>query len=217
MAAKRRWDVQDHTMVREKAAMRRKYLPPQARVLDLFCGNGEMYARVYQERAEHYHGVDKRTIHNPAICTLADNVAYITRADLSGYNVFDLDDYGCPWRQLYLLLGKLKQAEVTVFMTDGLVLHQRVDGRVTKFASATERLRRDFNVPGMNRWYLPMFATMLLDAGKRYGWQTELATYFHNARRTVYYWCLKLSRGPRELTKGQRSAIMEEEGGAKWT
>ena len=68
------------------------------------------------------------------------------------------------------------------------------------------------NIPGLNRWYVDIFATMLLDLEKRYGWRTIKAEYFHNARRSVCYWALKMEKPPevgRDTSKGQKSPSSE--------
>ena len=194
MKRKKVWGKEDNSMAHQKALLRINNLPKRARVLDLFCGNGEMYNRAYKGRVEFYHGIDKEKIHNPKICTLTNNIVFITQNDIDDFNTFDLDDYGTPWKQLYLILKKLKRDEVTIFVTDGLVMHQKVGGTVTKFVSATEQVPRKMNIPGLNRWYVDIFATMLLDLEKRYSWKTAKAQYFHNERRTVYYWALKMER-----------------------
>ncbi len=194
MKRKKAWDKEDNSMAHQKALLRINNCPKRARVLDLFCGNGEMYNRAYKGRVEYYHGIDKEKIHNPEICALMNNIVYITRNDIDDFNTFDLDDYGTPWKQLYLILKKLDRDEVTIFVTDGLVLRQKMDGTVSKFVSATEQVPRKMNVPGLNRWYVDIFATMLLDLEKRYNWRTTKAQYLHNERRTVYYWALKMEK-----------------------
>ena len=192
--ASKQWGKKDNSMEREKAELRIRNLPAEARVLDLFCGSGEMYRRAYEGQVAYYHGVDKAKVHTPELCTLINNVVYVTRNNLSNYNVFDLDDYGTPWKLLYLILRKHPPGEVTIFVTDGLVAHQKIDGNVTKFVSATENVPRQMNLPGLNRFYVDIFATMLLDLERRYGWKTIRAQYFHNTRRTVYYWSLKMQK-----------------------
>jgi len=196
MAHKKTWDKTDNSMEAQKAELRIKYLPENAHVLDLFCGNGKMYESAYRNRVIHYHGVDKEKVHNLDICTLADNINFISTNDITKYNVFDLDDYGTPWKLLYLILRKLHRDKVTIFITDGLVLRQKMAGTVTKFVSATERVPQKMNLPGINRFYVDIFATMLKDVERRYGWETEKAVYFHNKKRTVYYWAVKLQHTP---------------------
>jgi hypothetical protein len=191
---KRRWKHEDNSMAFEKALMRIKYLPKEARVLDLFCGNGEMYKRAYKGRVVKYHGIDKKKVHDYNICELQNNLIYIKHNDLSRFNVFDLDDYGSPWKQLYMIIRKLPLGEYTFFITDGLVMHQKMTGKVAKFVSGTERVPQETNIPGANRFYVDMFGTMLKDLERRYGCEIMMSKYFHNERRTVYYWAVKIKK-----------------------
>ena len=92
MRHKKAWDKEDNSMAHQKALLRINNLPKRARVLDLFCGNGEMYNRAYKGRVEYYHGIDKEKIHNPKICTLTNNIVYITNTP-DDFNTFGLDDY----------------------------------------------------------------------------------------------------------------------------
>lgn len=190
----KQWGKVDNSSTALKAELRIRNLPESPAVLDLFCGAGQMYSAVYKGRAILYRGVDKEKIHDPEICTLTNNVAFIQQNNIDQYNVFDLDDYGSPWKQLYLILRKLNRPDVTIFITDGMIQHQKVNKNITRFMSATERLPRKANIPGLDRWYVDIFATMLLDIEKRYGWKVIKAEYFHNERRSVYYWCLKLEK-----------------------
>jgi hypothetical protein len=151
-----------------------------------------MYHRAYEGQVKGYRGLDKEKVHDSDVCTLIDNITYITRHDLSEYNVIDLDDYGCPWKLMYLILRKQPPGEITMYVTDGLVMHQKVDGKVTKFVSAIEHIPQSMTLTGINRFYEDLFATMLLDLDKRYGWKTTKAVFFHNEKRSVYYWALKM-------------------------
>ncbi|MCJ7633676.1 hypothetical protein MUP77_14960 [Candidatus Bathyarchaeota archaeon] len=186
------WKPQDNSMPAAKALLRRRYLPENASVLDCFCGSGEMYQLAYVGRVKSYLGLDKQNIHAPKLCMLINNLSYLAGSDLSIFNTFDLDDYGSPWRQFYLILKREKPRPITVYMTDGLIIHQKLTGGITHFVSGTERIPRKWNIPGLNRWYIDIFATMLLDVKQRFGWQTDKAVYFANDRETVYYWALKM-------------------------
>lgn len=201
------WGKEDNSMTAGKVALRLKNLPQEPIVLDLFCGTGKMYEGAYKGRAVEYHGVDKEKVHDESICTLEDNIQYVLKSDTSGYNVFDLDDYGTPWKLLYLIMQNAKQKVLTFFITDGLVKHQKVDGTVTKFVSATEQLPKKFNIPGLNRWYEDIFLTMLLDIEKRYGYSVTKTECFHNERRSVYYWCVKLKK-----IQGQKVNVYSDDG-----
>ena len=188
------WGKTDNSMEKEKGIMRERYLPKNARVLDLFCGNGKMYRRAYKDRTIYYHGIDKNKIHDIELCELNNNIVYITRHDLKDFNTFDLDDYGSPWKQFYIIVKKIPAGEYTFFITDGLVMHQKVDGEVTKFVSGTEQIPEGMNIPGLNRFYIDIFGTMLKDLERRYGCEIQLAKYFHNERRSVYYWVIKIKK-----------------------
>jgi len=189
------WESKDNSMVEEKAELRRRFLPEEAHVLDLFCGTGQMYDRAYKGRVTRYFGVDREKAHDMRLCAISDNQEWVRRNDIAGFNVFDLDDYGSPWPLLYLLLKELGRSEenLTIYLTDGLVIHQKLTGAVTRWVSATERLPRKMNVPGINRFYLDIFGTMLLDMQRRFGRRVERAAYFQNRKRTVYYWYLHLT------------------------
>lgn len=190
----RAWEKKDNTNMAAKIKIRKENLPKDARVLDLFCGEGEMYKQVYRDKVLSYHGVDKEKIHTPGLCTMTDNIFFITKNNLDEYNVFDLDDYGSPWKQMYLILKKLQRESVTLFITDGLVMKMSLGGDVTKFVSATEKIPRKFNIPGIGRWYIEIFATMLCDIKQRYGWEITFAQHARNQRGTVYYWCVKMRK-----------------------
>ena len=171
-------------MLLQKVELRLRNLPEIANVLDLFCGTGQMYRLAYEGRVQEYHGVDHKQIHDLKLCTLQNNNVYILTHDLSRYNVFDLDDYGCPWKELHLVMAKAKQPEITVFVTDGLVVHLKV----ISLLSATEQIPRSMKIPGLNRWYVDTFGTMLRGIERRYNYQVVKAQYFPNSRETVYYW-----------------------------
>ena len=183
----------DHSDASQKAELRRRYLPAGAKVLDLFCGLGEMYERVYKGNVALYHGVDNRKIHDPKLCTLLNNNIYITRRDVNQFDVFDLDDYGCPWKQLFLIMRRFRGPTATFFITDGLILSLKLGG-TARFIAATENIPRKYDIPSLSRWYIDIFATMLLRLEQRHGYKVETARYFPNERRRVYYWCIKIQK-----------------------
>lgn len=188
------WEKKDSTQLAAKVALRRAYLPKKANVLDLFCGRGEIYKRVYKGNVQFYLGIDNVKIHDPNICRLSKNTVFVAHNDINRFNVFDLDAYGTPWLLLYLILKKKLLGDITIFITDGLILSQKLHGKVTRNVSATEHIPRYMIIPAINRWYIDIFATMLLDVESRYGWKTVTAKYIFNDRKTVCYWCLKMRR-----------------------
>ena len=190
--SKKKWSKTDNSTVEGKVKLRRKHLPKNSNVLDLFCGNGNIYKGAYKNNCNMYVGIDKEKVHSEILCVKQDNIVFVEHNDISEFNVFDLDAYGCPWELFYRIIRKLSKKEVIFFITDGLVTFQKMNGNVNKFVSATERIPMGFNIPGINRFYVDIFATMLKDIERRYNYHTEEAKYFHNSKRTVYYWYLKL-------------------------
>ena len=73
-------------------------------------------------------------------------------------------------------------------------MHQKVDGTVTKFVSATEQVPRKMNIPGLNRVVGGLICYNAVDLKSAYNWKTVKAQYFHNERKTVYYWALKMEK-----------------------
>lgn len=185
------WEQLDNSAIDLKIEMRRKYLPPGARVLDCFCGKGRVYEAVYRDKVKLYFGIDNEKIHSLALCSLTDNLKYLASKDISEFNVFDLDAYGSPWKQMYMILKRSPQNEIVMFVTDGLVMNLKRNNHVTNLVSITESIPKWLNIPGVNRCYVDIFATMLLDATNRYGWEVKETVYMHNERRSVYYWYLQ--------------------------
>lgn len=77
-----------------------------ARVLDCFCGRGEMYRAVWREAAI-YAGCDARPWKQtdpPRF--VADNLRLLRALDLAQYNIFDMDAWGSPWGQMEIVLHR---------------------------------------------------------------------------------------------------------------
>lgn len=185
------WSKKDNSGKWHKINLRRKYLPKNAKVLDLFCGNGEIYKNVYKDRADKYIGIDKEKIHSEKICIKTNNLHYISKNNINDFNVFDLDDWGSPWKLLYLILKKYQGTKAIFFITDGLKLKMNINGNISKWVSATEKIPSEFNIPGLSRWYIEIFETMLLDIQNRFYLKIEKPVYLFNRQKTVCYWHLK--------------------------
>ncbi len=160
----------------------------------MFCGSGELYRAVYRHNCVKYQGVDRKTIHDKALCVLQNNESYVKTHEIAQYDVIDLDDYGCPWKLLYLCMARLVKAEVIVFLTDGIPLKLHLDPRPALFVAATQRLPWDMKIPGFTRWYLEMFGSMLKVGEDKYGYRVEEAKYFWNPGKNVCYWYLRLCK-----------------------
>ncbi len=179
-----------------KATLRERMLKgvEKPRVLDLFCGNGEMYKRVYAGRAAEYVGVDREKVHDRSLCLIMDNRQYVAAHDLSRFDVFDLDAYGCPWGLMYRVLERAGVGPITLFVTDGLAERLRRNNKPLQIVSATNRIPKGMRIPAAVRWYEAMFKTMLLELGARFGWRVTHGLYGFNSGKSVCYWGIRLER-----------------------
>lgn len=188
--------AKDNSSPELKARLRSHLLADveEPRVLDLYCGSGEMYKRVYGERATEYAGVDREKVHDRALCALMDNRRYLATHDITRFNVVDLDAYGCPWGILYRVLEKAGPGPLTVFITDGLPERLRRNGHGVHLSKAVNRIPKGMGIPAAFRFYEAMFKTMLLDVEERYGWHTVSGLSAWNAGKNVRYWGLRIAR-----------------------
>jgi hypothetical protein len=100
-------------------------------VLDIFCGNGEMYNSVWH-KAMNYQGIDKVKFFDfrNTLCGDADKL--IRRVDLTRFNIFDIDSYGSPYEILDYLTQTIRPSgDVAFVITDGISIDLRL-GRVCK-------------------------------------------------------------------------------------
>jgi hypothetical protein len=94
----------------------------KAHVFDAFCGEGHMHREVWHEAAS-YLGCDE--LFYPAddrLCYAADNLRVLRTVDLAPFTVFDLDAYGSPWEQLYIIAHRRKirpDENIGVVLTEG--------------------------------------------------------------------------------------------------
>ena len=101
-----------------------------ARVMDLFAGDGEMYSRVWH-KASTYVGCDLEWPKDKRKIFVVDNRRLMRSIDLSGFNVFDLDHYGSPWEHVLLLTKARAVAngeKVALVLTEGSNFKVRMGG-----------------------------------------------------------------------------------------
>lgn len=115
-----------------KADLRNELLDKikQPKVLEVFCGAGEMYHQVWH-KAEKYTGIDKVKYFDKrhTICGDARKALRLID-DLAEFNIFDIDAYGSPYEVLddILKLADI-QKPVGFCITDGIDMDLRL-GRV---------------------------------------------------------------------------------------
>lgn len=94
------------------------------RVLDTFCGRGDMHQAVWHQCAA-YHGIDQEWVKDERLQFVGDNREILRALDLYQWNVFDLDPFGSPWEQAYILSARRhvrKRERVGIVVTAGDVL-----------------------------------------------------------------------------------------------
>jgi len=190
---KRKNVPRDNTAGPIKERIRVLLLPEDAKVLDLFCGEGHVYHRVYKGKVSKYHGVDKAKVHDTSLCTIEDNKRWIDMHGVEGWNVFDLDDHSSPMDLLFKIMVKTEEPRVTVFVTDGSYGYMRLNGFPSKMVSATNSIPRTMNIPAIVRWYNDIFLTELARVCERTGYTVTRLIVADNSvaapqRTSTKYW-----------------------------
>lgn len=97
-----------------KIALRKKYTPKGAYVLDCFAGEGKIWDQVNKET-----NLDVKTLmidekDYGLVSLKGDNVKFLKTLDLSKFQVIDLDAYGFPYEQLSILFNRDYRGDVFV-------------------------------------------------------------------------------------------------------
>ena len=120
--------------VRAKAAVRQDILDrigaENARVFDAYCGDGMMYREVWHKAAVCV-GCDEEFYNDDRIAFNADNRRVMRAIDLQEFNIFDMDSYGSPWEQLFILgfRRRVKPGEqIAIILTEGQGMKLKLGG-----------------------------------------------------------------------------------------
>lgn len=185
--------LSDNSWEVEKIKLRKKFLPKNARVLDLYCGNGHMYKSVYSNKVSIYTGVDKEKIFDNEKCFLCDNKEFIQKNDIKKYNTFDLDAYGTPWFLFEDIIKKSSKEKLYFFITDGLFndLHHSW-GAKTKIFLQTEGIEYGTKIFGVWIFYPDFVLNFLKQTLSKYGRKLTKAFSLKNSRNKVCYWFLEI-------------------------
>lgn len=147
--------------VRAKAKIRQSILDrigaENAHVFDAYCGDGQLYRAVWHKAATCV-GCDMEFYPDERIAFKADNRRVMRAIDLQQFNIFDMDSYGSPWEQLYILAyrRRIKPGElVAIVLTEG-------QGMKLKLGGMSLPLSR---LAGVRHWLpgLPKFQKELID------------------------------------------------------
>ena len=102
----------------------------RAHVLDAYAGDGHMYRSVWREAATCI-GCDKWFYPDERTAYVTDNRRLMRMLDLSRFNIFDLDAYGSPWEQLYIVAVRraLRPGErIGIILTEGQGMKLKMGG-----------------------------------------------------------------------------------------
>lgn len=102
----------------------------EAHVFDAFAGEGRMFAHVWKDAAS-YVGCDLAWHPDRRLAYVADNRRVLRCLDLRRFNLFDLDAYGSPWEQAYIIARRrpVRQGEtVGLVLTEGTGLKLKLGG-----------------------------------------------------------------------------------------
>lgn len=91
------------------------------KVLEIFCGAGEMYNAVWKD-ADKYTGIDKVKFFDVRHTICGDAEKGLRLIDVNDYNIFDIDAYGSPYEILNYILEKLTEENrrIGFVVTDGI-------------------------------------------------------------------------------------------------
>ena len=126
-------------MIRESVISKIGALP----VLEVFCGNGEMYGSVWN-KCESYTGIDIVKYFDERNTICGDAVKAVTSIDLSAYSIFDIDAYGSPYTILDIITSRIQTGkEYGFIITDGTQMDLKL-GRICKGIRSLSRI--DFHI-----------------------------------------------------------------------
>ena len=111
-------------MLAAKVEIRKRVLMAigqSARVFDAFAGGGQLYRRIWREAAG-YVGCDLDWHNDGRLAYVGDNRRVLRAIDLSNFAIFDLDAFGSPWQQAWIIACRrlVKPGErVGLVLTEG--------------------------------------------------------------------------------------------------
>ena len=174
-----------------KAAVRQNVLDvmgaDKCHVFDAFAGDGHLYRAVWAKAASCV-GCDLKFYNDERMAYVSDNRRVLRMIDLAPFNLFDLDSYGSPWEQLYIIAArrKLKPGEqLGLILTEGQGLKLKMGG-MSIALSVLAGVR--MNMPGMGRAQNELIDRALQRVEKMMGgtivkrWQAEA-----RAASTMHY------------------------------
>lgn len=197
------WSASDNSDKAAKAMVRDAALAlvGEARVLDLYAGEGSMY-RLAWHRASAYLGIDARPFKEPGRRWIGDNEQLLPRAlEEADWNVFDLDSYSNPWGLLARIAELHTGSRLVATLTDGIQHGLRVGKAkpVTQRALGMDGLPMPAGwtscPPLALRWYPDLVRWLLADCVTAHGWELgTVRTIGSRGSPYTRYWLLDARR-----------------------
>jgi len=147
----------DITNTKYKIEIRKRFIKyiDKKRVLDLYCGFGKMYNNCY--KGLEYVGIDSDKIHNADLCYLEDNKEFVNKNNIENYNIIDLDSDDDPWGLFDIVLRKLKEKKVVIFITDNNYQKMKNSYSCSTSLKKTDNIK--FEIPLLFRFYKKIVGT----------------------------------------------------------
>ena len=211
------WQSRDNTDGCAKAALRQRLLSqvPAPRVLDCFAGSGHLWRSCYQGLP--YLGLDRKPSADGRPLLRVDNRAYLRSADLSAWNVFDLDAYGSPWHQFLTILHRRPVAigeVIALALTDGLQFKARM-GDLPHGMKPWVGIPVPMRIPCLGRHHAFLAGILTKTALARAGLRPLLALQAGNPKGTMRYYGLVLTNNtPPENKKANETNTLQGATGA---
>ena len=124
----------DNAKINAKIDLRNNILNlfEEKKVLEVFCGSGEMYRDVWHV-ADSYTGVDIKKQFDERNTICGDALKVVSTIDIDNYNIFDIDAYGSPYEVLNVILNRYQggSKRLAFILTDGINMDLKM-GRICK-------------------------------------------------------------------------------------
>ena len=190
------WKSSDNTDRGEKVTIRHRLLSmiENPSVLECYAGEGKIYQACYHGLP--YLGIDSKPIRDGRPLITIDNRKYLRSADLTPFNVFDLDAYGSPWHQFLIILRRRclsPRERIAVALTDGLDFKMRMSGLPDGMRPLLNIPPR-MNIPCLNAHHEFIAKLIVKKATAQAGLFVELFLSAQNPRGDVYYFGLIISK-----------------------
>jgi hypothetical protein len=181
----------DNSGLAAKVEIRRRLLDSleEPSVLDCFAGEGHLAAACYEGLK--YLGLDKRGL---GADLRVDNIRFLRSAGLEEYNLFDLDAWGSPWYQFFIIMTRRAFApgELVAFaLTDGLDFTMKMsdtESGIKALLGIPQRMK----VPNLDRHANFIRSYIVAKGCERAGCEIAAKHYAENDRGNVSYMGLLL-------------------------